>query len=227
MRIRATSRLPSIGRAGYYFSELAQSNRNSLVINYSWDISQDAFANPVLHVALDGWQLSGENAFVTGDWAAVILTTSDNFDFTGGEAGNGACAAGNDPCLRLVRPTLNGDPLSGNRDPLTGFFNTAAFGRPSGRGDIGNTPRNVVRKPGVNNWNLALFKNVALGGRRTFQYRLEAYNVLNHTQFQDIDRTARFDPAGNQINPTFGTAIGISSPTRPPRVLQMSVRFNF
>jgi hypothetical protein len=84
-----------------------------------------------------------------------------------------------------------------------------------------------VRKPGVNNWNLALFKNVAFGGHRTFQYRLEAYNVLNHTQFQDIDRTARFDPAGNQINPTFGTAIGISSPTRPPRVLQMSVRFNF
>ncbi|HEX2457616.1 MAG TPA: carboxypeptidase regulatory-like domain-containing protein [Vicinamibacterales bacterium] len=213
--------------ASYYFSELAQSNRHSAVINYSWDISQEKFTNPVLHLALDGWQLSGENAFVSGDWAAVILTTSDNFDFTGGEAGNGACAAGNDPCLRLVRPVLIGDPLSGKRDPLTGFFNTAAFARPSGRGDIGNTPRNVVRKPGVNNWNLALFKNVAFGGHRTFQYRLEAYNVLNHTQFQDIDRTARFDPAGNQINPTFGTAIGISSPTRPPRVLQMSVRFNF
>ena len=42
---------------------------------------------------LDGWQLSGENAFVTGDWADVILTTSDNFDFTGGDGGNGGCLA--------------------------------------------------------------------------------------------------------------------------------------
>jgi hypothetical protein len=35
--------------------------------------------------------------------------------------------------------------------------------------------------------------------------------VLNHTQFNDIDRTARFDSSGAQINANFGTAIGISS----------------
>ena len=29
----------------YFYSELAQSNRHSLVINYSWDISQDRFTN--------------------------------------------------------------------------------------------------------------------------------------------------------------------------------------
>ena len=34
--------------------------------------------------------------------------------------------------------------------------------------------------------------------------------MLNHTEFQDVDRTARFDPAGNQINPNFGTPIGIA-----------------
>src|SRR6266508_2298762 len=67
----------------YFYSELAQSNRHSLVINYSWDISQARFEQGLLHHALDGWQLSGENAFVSGDWAPVILTTVDNFDFTG------------------------------------------------------------------------------------------------------------------------------------------------
>jgi hypothetical protein len=66
-----------------------------------------------------------------------------------------------------------------------------------------------------------------MGGRRALQYRLEAYNVLNHTQFADIDRTARFDATGAQVNANFGTAIGISSPTRSPRTLQMSLRFNF
>ncbi len=210
--------------ASYYYSELAQSNRQALVINYSWDLSQNRFTNPFAHQALDGWQLSGENAFVSGDWAPVILTTSDSFDFTGGDGGTGSDLGGG---FRVVRPNMTGDPMAHTGSPLTGWFDTSVFTRPAGRGDYGNAPRNAVRKPGINNWNLALFKNFAAGGRRSFQYRLEAYNVLNSVQFQDIDRTARFDAAGNQINPTFGTAIGIANPTRPPRVLQMSLRFNF
>ena len=51
-----------------------------------------------------------------------------------------------------------------------------------------------------------------MAGSGAFQFRAEVYNVLNHTEFQDIDRTARFDPAGKQINPNFGTAIGIAHP---------------
>ena len=51
--------------------------------------------------------------------------------------------------------------------------------------------------------------------------------MLNNVQFQDVDRTARFDASGAQVNANFGTAIGIANPTRAPRVIQMSVRFNF
>jgi hypothetical protein len=208
----------------YFYSELAQSNRHSLVINYSWDVSQERFTNAVLHQALDGWQLSGENAFVSGDWAPVILTTVDNFDFTGGDGGNGGDLGGG---LRVVRPDMTCDPMANTGSPLTGWFDTSCFARPSGRGDYGDAPRNAVRKPGIKNWNLALFKNFRLGGTRSFQYRLEAYNVLNNVQFQDVDRTARFDASGAQVNANFGTAIGIATPTRAPRVIQMSLRFTF
>ena len=208
----------------FFYSELAQSNRHSLVVNYSWDISQDRFRHRLAHYVLDGWQLSGENAFVTGDWAPIILTTTDNFDFTGGEGGTGSdlgCG------LRIVRPDMICDPMAATGSPLTGWFDTSCFTRPSGRGDYGDAPRNAVRRPGIRNWNLALFKNFRINGRRSFQYRLEAYNVLNNVQFSDVDRTARFDPQGNQVNANFGTAIGIANPTRAPRVIQMSVRFNF
>ena len=208
----------------YFYSELAQSNRHSLVINYSWDISQDRFTNRLAHYALDGWQLSGENALVTGDWAPIILTTTDNFDFTGGDGGTGGDLGGG---LRIVRPDMVCDPMANTGSPLTGWFDTSCFKRPSGRDDYGDAPRNSVRRPGIRNWNLALFKNFPFGGRRSFQYRLEAYNVLNNVQFSDVDRTARFDPAGAQVNANFGTAIGIANPTRPPRVIQMSVRFTF
>jgi hypothetical protein len=112
--------------------------------------------------------------------------------------------------------------MSGDRDPLTGWFNTAAFARPA-RGEYGTTPRTVIERPGINNWNLALFKNFALGGSRVFQYRLEAYNLLNHLQFSDIDRTATFNPQGQQVNANFG----IANTSRQARVIQMSIRFSF
>jgi hypothetical protein len=208
----------------YYYSILAQSQTHNVVVNYSWDLPDAGMNNPILRGIVNGWQLSGENAFVSGDWAPVNFTTVDNFDFTGGDGGRGEDIQGG---LRNVRPDITGDPMDGGGDPLTGWFDTAAFSRPTGRGDVGNSPRNVVQRPGINNWNLALFKNFRLNGARAFQFRAEVYNVLNHTQFSDIDRTARFDAAGNQINPNFGTVIGITGPTRPPRVIQLSARFNF
>jgi hypothetical protein len=208
----------------FFYSELAQSNRNSLIINYSWDVP-GRHTGPMRFV-LDGWQVSGENDFVSGDWANITFTTTDSFDFTGGEAGNAACLAGSEPCLHLVRPVVVADPMSGGGDPLSGFFNTAAFARPA-RGSYGDAARNVVRKPSVFNTNFALFKNVNFGGSKAAQFRAEIYNLFNQVEFQDIDRTARFDAAGAQINPNFGTAIGIASPTRPPRVVQLSVRLTF
>src|SRR6185503_6548410 len=104
------------------------------------------------------------------------------FDFTGGTGGTGSDVSGG---FRLVRPRLVGDPQLNGRDPLTGWFNTAAFARPTGKGDYGNAPRNVVQRPGISNWNLAAFKNFRIDDKRQIQLRLEAYNVLNHTQFND------------------------------------------
>jgi hypothetical protein len=207
----------------FFYAITAQSQTHALVLNYTWDLPNSGLTSAIARAALDGWQLSGIHAFVTGEWAPVTFTTSDNFDFTGGEGGQGGDVNG----IRYVRPNVKGDPNDFDGDPITGWFNTAAFSRPSGRGDIGNSPRNVVQRPGINNWDLALFKNFRLGNNRAFQFRAEAFNVLNHTQFSDINRAAQFNAAGDQINPNFGTAIGIGSPTRPPRVVQLSVRFNF
>jgi hypothetical protein len=114
----------------------------------------------------------------------------------------------------------------------------AAFARPSGRGDTGNAARYVFRGPGINNWNLSLFKNFPLGSaQRRLQFRVEAYNLLNHTQFgpapgvtvnsatggQGVDNTVRFDAAGRQVNSTFGKATA----ARNARIIQGSIRLSF
>jgi hypothetical protein len=217
-----------------YFYSIAQFNQDhSLVVNYTWDLPDVSgrWDNLFSRLVLDGWQLSGENAFVSGEWAPVLMTTIDNFDFSGGDGGTGGSLGGSFPLgtgytndgMRIVRPKLVGDPRLDGGDPRTGLYNAAAFARPAGRGDYGMNERNVVQRPGVQNWNLAAFKNFRLGGARTLQFRLEGYNVLNHTQFQELNRTVTFDAAGNQVNQQFGVATN----TRNARQLQASVRFSF
>ena len=104
----------SLNRPGsWYYSELAQSNRHSLVVNYTWDLpggGRGVFNNLAGRLLLDGWQLSGENDFVNGDWADVILTTSDNFDFTGGDGGNGGCLAAAIPARTWFAPSSSAIP---------------------------------------------------------------------------------------------------------------------
>jgi hypothetical protein len=55
------------------------------------------------------------------------------------------------------------------------------------------------------------------------QARWEMYNALNHPTFSDVNSTARFDAAGNQINPQFGQVTA----ARSARIMQGSVRLSF
>jgi hypothetical protein len=75
----------------------------------------------------------------------------------------------------------------------------------------------------VNNWDSGLYKNVVVKERFRFQLRGEAYNVFNHTQFDGLDTTARFDATGKQINARFGQLIS----ARNPRRLQLGLKFIF
>jgi hypothetical protein len=72
---------------------------------------------------------------------------------------------------------------------------------------------------------LALMKRIPLGGNgsRHFRIRIEAFNVLNHTQFIGINTAARFDANGNQINSQFGQATS----ARSPRVIQLGGTLSF
>jgi hypothetical protein len=57
-----------------------------------------------------------------------------------------------------------------------------------------------VRADGINNFDLALFKNVKIKEKYTAQFRLENFNALNHVQFGGPNTTP--------INAAFGTITG-------------------
>jgi Carboxypeptidase regulatory-like domain/TonB-dependent Receptor Plug Domain len=189
----------------------------NLVINYTWDVPNGSgiWSNAFTRGLLDGWQLSGDTAFVSGDWAGASTSTTDNFDFTGGDGG--------------TRPRISGETqcTSGNCDPTPGgggsYFNVAAFSRLTGRGDIGNAPRAFFRMPPIVLSNMSVFKNFQLGGGRRIQFRWEAYNVFNQVNWSGLNTNAQFNPAGEQVNASFGQATS----ARSARVMQGAIRFTF
>jgi hypothetical protein len=190
---------------------------HNLVVNYTWDVpgGSKMWDNALTRGLLDGWQLSGDTAVVSGDWSGVGTSTTDNFDFTGGDGGTRARISGDVTCQ------------SGNCDPTPGgggsYLNAAAFSRLTGRGDIGNAPVTVFRLPKIVLSNMSIFKNFHVGGTRRIQFRWEAYNVFNQVNWSAINTTAQFNPAGQMVNTSFGQA----TTSRSPRVMQAAIRFSF
>jgi hypothetical protein len=190
---------------------------HNLIMSYTWDLPKGSrlWNNLVTRGLLDGWQLSGDTALVSGDWSGASTSTTDNVDFTGGDGG--------------TRPRISGEAVctSGNCDPAPGgggsFLNAAAFSRLTGRGDIGNAPRTFFQLPGIVNTNLSAFKNFAIGGTRRIQFRWEVYNLLNQVNWSAINTNAQFNPQGQQVNASFGQATA----ARAPRIMQGAIRFSF
>ena len=109
-----------------------------------------------------------------------------------------------------TRVVLTGNPnLPKSQRTFSHWFDTSVVRAPT-KADfgIGNAPKDPLRGPGINNWDISLFKNFNLAreGRVRLQYRLELYNAFNHTQYATIDTTARFDlTTGAQVNAQFGS----------------------
>jgi len=164
----------------------------------------------VVSAVADHWQLSGIASFISGAPSGIGLSTTTGLDIPGGGDGSRT--------LVLSNPIL----AKGDRTMLR-YFNTGAFAMPA-IGTAGNAPRDVVRGPGTNNFDMTIFKNFPIREKANFQLRFEAYNAFNHTQFSGMNTTAQFNPAtGQQVNAAFGT---ITS-ARGARIGQASLRFSF
>jgi hypothetical protein len=107
-----------------------------------------------------------------------------------------------------------GDPSAGRTVPSQ-YLNASAFAFPATHVE-GNAGRNQFEVPGIVNWDASLFKNTAVTERFTAQLRLEAFNLLNHTQYGV--------PHMTWPSPTFGQ---ITSTLVDSRRLQVGLRLTF
>ena len=150
-----------------------------------------------VHGLTDKWQVGA--VFQARSGAPLTPTTTGNLSLTG---------------LNNQRPMVIGDPTVSNPSE-TQWFNTAAFA-PNTPGVWGNTPKGFLRGPGYWNFDLALSRNIEVGGSKHIEARWEIFNVFNHV--------ALGNPNVTFGNPNFGK---ITATAGGPRIMQLAAKFVF
>lgn len=165
----------------------------------------------VAKAALNDWQLSGIASFISGAPVGIGLTTVTPYDITGS------------PNLAARVDAISNPVLPKSERTFSRNFRTDVFRLPA-RGTIGTAQNPLLRGPGVNNFDISLFKSFAIHEQVRAQFRCEMYNAFNHTQFSAFDTVARFDVAtGAQVN----QRLGEFTAARTPRIMQLALRLTF
>ena len=188
-----------------------------LVISYDYTVPFYQFVHRFRRLT-DGWKIVGITTFQHGtpvavyDSAVTSLTCNLSFSFYG-------CP----DRPNQVLPIVNGNPrtytLSGGSNY---WFNPASFATPA-PGVLGNASRNPVYGPGINNFDLAVIKDIPLVGEDKYiELRVEAFNVFNHAQFAN--------PVGDFNASNFGQVTSVNqliSSDSGARVLQLAGKIYF
>jgi hypothetical protein len=168
--------------------------------NYVWEMPFFKDRGGLGKAILGGWQLSGIVTFQSG-LPSTVTQAGDVSGFGGG--------------VGPQRPNRVGDPHEGRGDSLDRWFNVDAFERQTLRGGVGTEPVFGVRGPGINLFDVALFKNIQLNEQTRLQLGLETFNIFNHASFDSIGT--------NSSAGTFGRVLS----ARDPRVMQLRAKITF
>ena len=133
---------------------------------------------------LDGWELSGVTLIQSGTPFTVINSAGNTgislTDNAGVSSGLGIAASYPDIAKGIAAPLNNSQSFG----PLIG--NPSQFVAPRGL-TFGDAGRNFLNNPGRTNFDVSLLKHFKIGERGELEFRAEAFNVLNHTQFRIYD----------------------------------------
>jgi len=118
-----------------------------------------------------------------------------------------------------LRPNQIGNPNNGNGRSIHNrleWFYRGAFASPSPTSILpGNEKRGVINGPGFNRADVGLFRNFRIYERLNFQFRAEATNVANHTNWQGVTTSVT------------STTYGQVTSNRDARILQLAGKFTF
>ncbi len=183
--------------------------KHNFVVSYEYQLPFDRLFHP--DRLTQGWSLSGITRFATGFPIAMINNGDNSLIGTNPNGINNSS---------IDEPDYNGGPLHLNHNPRTNgnnYFDTTAFSM-NALGTPGNAKRRFFYGPGADNYDMAVTKNLPIRESKSMTFRVEAFNVFNHTQFNGPSSVD-----GDIGSSTFGQAISAS----PARILQGALKFNF
>jgi hypothetical protein len=166
---------------------------HKLMISWVYELPKFKSSNFVLDRALAGWQINGTYIAESGQPVTALsgIDANGNFDSAGDRAlvNPSASALRGTGVDYVIRNSLSGatSVVSGTPDDalVVGYLAqdpTAKF-VVAEAGTISTAGRNTVRAPGLNNWNLSLFRNVRVAEKKNVQFRIELFNAFNHRQY--------------------------------------------
>jgi hypothetical protein len=183
--------------------------KHNVVVSYEYQLPFDQLLKP--NRLTRGWSISGITHFASG-FPITMVNNGDNSLI--GTNPNGINNASID------EPNYNGGSLHLNHNPRANgnnYFDTAAFSM-NAVGTAGTAKRRFFYGPGADNFDTAVAKNLALTESKSLLFRVEAFNVFNHTQFNGPSSVD-----GDIGSSTFGQAISAAA----PRILQGALKFSF
>ncbi len=190
-----------------------------------------------INAILGGWQTSGIVSWMTGEPFSVSsgILTGNNL------RSSRATLVGTLPeiSLNYLNQGTAG-PFVMPASALNG--STTPFGI-ADAGTFGNQGRNIFTGPSFFNTDMTLIKQFKLRERYKFDFRVDAFNVFNHTNFRIASATAFTGTtlSGGVFTPTVSSTFASTCCTsaylpssasatgvgEPPRVLQASLRVSF
>jgi hypothetical protein len=192
----------------------------------------------MLHSIFSGWEFSGVTTFQSGTPFSVINQGSSTI----GVLDNAGIANG------LVTGSYP-DVVTGAYQPYVGtnsqsfgplLGNPAAFAAPQGL-TFGDAGRNSLTNPHRTNFDMSLLKSFRVWGERSLQFRVDAFNIFNHTQFEIFD-PVRGNTGNNTISCYGSVSTGYSAGSancltgssflhpvdaHAPRTIQLGAKFSF
>lgn len=211
---------PNVDNEKWNYGRLSNDRRHNLQVNFSYQIPEPGkmLHSKLLGVFTDKWTLSG------------IFSAQSGAPFNPGGPNVGGTAPDYTGTPDVgARVNVVGDPM---KDVPAGlYFNPSAFAPPA-LGSTITTPvlgnlgggAGAMSLPRVVNLDTTMAKFIPVGGeRRGFRFQFQAYNVLNHPEYNGVGTGLQWDATGKQTS----VSAGVFNSTLPARILAFSARFEF
>jgi hypothetical protein len=165
----------------------------ALSFSYIWSLPWYRNAQGFKKLALGGWRYAGMTSIQSG--------FSQNPGLSIAHQG------------LATRPNYVGGNVTGPKT-VKEWFNTAAFAAPAA-GYFGNAAPGDIYGPGLVDFDMALYKDFRITERNKLEFRAEAFNAFNHTNFSTVST--------NYGSGTYGNLTA----ARDPRIFEFALRYQF